>query len=87
MSNDDNNITPLFSVVEDQDAPDPVGKTFEFHFKDDKGTMVLATGFPAFNGMIYAVLDEQENVDSINFCALASDVLFVQESDEVFTED
>lgn len=79
---DDTNVTPLFGSLDggaDPDYREP--RLFEFMLKDEDKTVVQAFGYPAFNGMIYAVLDEANNVDSINFCALASEVLYAQVAD------
>jgi hypothetical protein len=79
---DEDNVTPLFGSVDGGNQPDyKPARLFEFMLKDADKTVVQAYGYPAFNGMIYAVLDEANDVDSINFCALASEVLYAQAAD------
>ena len=79
---DDDNVTPLFGSLGGGNQPDyKAPRLFEFIMRDPKADVVQAFGYPAFNGMIYAVLDEANDVDSINFCALASEVIYAQAAD------
>lgn len=67
-------------------APGPVKpqpKVYDFHFKLEGVQTVQAVGYPAFNGAICAVLTEPDDPLTINFFALASDLAYVQESDEL----
>ena len=75
-------VTPLFGITSNE-APAPQGpqpREYEFHFKEG-GKVVPAYGYPAFNGQLYAVLDEPDEALTINFICSASDVLYVADSE------
>lgn len=79
----DDTVVNLFAGDGEPQPNGPEPRNYLFRFKS--GEQVPARGYPAFNGQIYAVVDEPDDAMTINFICLAGDVLYVAEDEEVGT--